>query len=331
MDKKLIEELRSITPTEEKQRIDRRYIFDYPADSVFLQEHEMIFSEDFFLKNSSVFINRHNRFAPCPEHKHKFLEMNYVLSGKSMQCINGAEETIHQGEILLLDKNSSHSLDILGENDLLINIIFTNEKMDLAWLSSIHKESNMLFSILAKDFINISKKQYIIFRCGENRHVQSILELMMEKYFSKALLAEESVFLYIPLLITELISSGSFDFHRDDERNFEKHQVISDVIRLIEQRYTTITLDAAARELGFNKNYLCNLVKKKTNYNFTELLTLKRMKQAKYLLQNTNLPICKIVEIIGLQNKNHFYKQFRKYNGASPRDFRDERSLRTCR
>lgn len=50
-----------------------------------------------FFQHHDIYINKHSRFAPCPEHTHQFLEMNYVYSGSCKQIINGKEFILKKG------------------------------------------------------------------------------------------------------------------------------------------------------------------------------------------------------------------------------------------
>lgn len=61
---------------------------------------------DYFFKNKDIYISKHNRFADYPYHTHQFLELNYMYSGSSEQIIEGNKETLHEGELLLLDSGT---------------------------------------------------------------------------------------------------------------------------------------------------------------------------------------------------------------------------------
>lgn len=77
-----------------------------------------------FIKNKDIYISKHNRYAPYPEHSHEFLEFNYQLSGNSSQTINGEKYVLSEGDLLLMDSGSIHSIDSLGKDDILLNIYY---------------------------------------------------------------------------------------------------------------------------------------------------------------------------------------------------------------
>lgn len=306
----------------EKEQIKKgKFVNNLPLQSFQTAENNMILLKEYFLKNDFIYISKHPRFAPYPEHSHHFLELNYVYSGQSVQMINGNQETLKKGEILLLDKGSSHSIEALGENDILINIIFPNDNVDINWLADLNHKDSILFNFLAQTMATRSRKDYLIFRCAKNDHVQIILKQMLDKYFTEATFANEIISLYIPILFTELIGNSDYDYYQE-KKDKTNHQVVIDTLKLIESDYNTLTLDSAAKKLGYNKNYLSNIIKKKTDLTFSELLTKRRMEQAKLLIENTNFSISEIVELIGYKNRNHFYTQFKKVYGELPSYFR---------
>ena len=92
--------------------------------------------EDLFFENKDIYISKHNRYAAYPEHSHQFLELNYIVKGECRQIINGVPYLLKEGDILLMDTGSAHSIEALGKDDLLLNILFNNKSISINWLSS---------------------------------------------------------------------------------------------------------------------------------------------------------------------------------------------------
>lgn len=316
--------LYAYTKIEQEQKATNRFVNDLPEHSYQSAGQDIVLLKDYFLKNDTIYISKHPRFSAYPKHRHRFLELNYVLSGESRQVINGQQEVIHQGEILLLDKGSVHSLDYHGEDDLLINLIFPSDQMDVDWLSKINTTDSILFNFLVETLKVHSKKQYLIFRCGDNPHVQTIMDQVIDSYFTELNFANEIISMYIPILFTELIGNCHYDYHHEKNQP-ENNEVVVETLKMIEMDYPTLNLTTVAQKIGYNKNYLSNIIKQKTGYTFSQLLTQQRMKQAKFLVVNTDLPISRIIDQIGLKNKSHFYTMFRKTYGQLPIDMREQK------
>ena len=68
---------------------------------------------------------------------------------------------------------------------------------------------------------------------------------------------------------------------------------------------------------------MSRMLKKRTGKNFKELLQLRKLQQAAYLLQNSTLSIDKIIEHIGYENSSYFYRMFHEKYGCSPSEYRE--------
>lgn len=113
----------------------------------------------------------------------------------------------------------------------------------------------------------------------------------------------------------ELISNTEYRNSHNVSKNSE---VIVQVLEIINKEYSTITLEELAHKLCYNKNYLSNLIKKKTNKTFSQILLDTRLDQALFLLKYTKLPIVEIQEKIGIENKSFFYEKFKHRFAATP-------------
>lgn len=71
-----------------------------------------------------------------------------------------------------------------------------------------------------------------------------------------------------------------------------------------------------------NPDYLSYLFKEKCGYSLSEFIGKERMNFAKGLLLTTDFSIAEIAMRAGFQNIPYFSKQFKKYNGMSPIQFR---------
>jgi AraC-like ligand binding domain. len=146
---------------EQKQYQNHRFVNDIP--NVALDFNKEVSTEvpslstDYFFKYHSVYISKHNRFAPYPKHSHKFLELNYMLSGNCQQVVDGERIMLNQGDILMMNIGCSHSIAPLGENDLLINLLFRDQSITFSLLNDIHSNNSLTYSFLSD--ISLGKKQ----------------------------------------------------------------------------------------------------------------------------------------------------------------------------
>ena len=104
--------------------------------------------------------------------------------------------------------------------------------------------------------------------------------------------------------------------------SFEEHSPYLQVLNLIDTQYQKLTLNEAAIQLNFNKNYLSNLIKEKSGKTFTELINQKKLQKAQLLIQSTRLPINEISHIVGFSNRTYFYRKYLNFFGHKPGDDR---------
>ena len=83
-----------------------------------------------------------------------------------------------------------------------------------------------------------------------------------------------------------------------------------------------ITLDDMAEQFGFSSYYFSRLFKSATGYNFTEYLTLQRVKRAQLLLADSDMNITEIAFASGFKSISSFNRAFRQSRGCAPRDYR---------
>lgn len=83
-----------------------------------------------------------------------------------------------------------------------------------------------------------------------------------------------------------------------------------------------ITLDDLTHQFHLNKTTLNEQFKQATGYSLIAYVNRIRMQMAESMLRNTTLPASEIMIRIGLQDDAQFLRQFRKYSGNSPAEYR---------
>jgi len=83
-----------------------------------------VLSFDLFLHNGdNFFIAKHPRFIEVPTHNHDYLELSYVIKGQIIQNISGKEIILKQGDLLILNQHVTHSIEVAGQNDIMLNFL----------------------------------------------------------------------------------------------------------------------------------------------------------------------------------------------------------------
>ena len=102
-------------------------------------------------------------------------------------------------------------------------------------------------------------------------------------------------------------------------------KVIS-AIEFIRNNYARqICLEDIAEYAGVSRVYLSQIFKKETGKNISDYLVEYRLGKAKELLLNSNLKIYTIAELCGFGSAQYFNKIFKKMNGISPYQLKDNK------
>ena len=96
------------------------------------------------------------------------------------------------------------------------------------------------------------------------------------------------------------------------------------MLNIIQENYTSVTLDQIAEKTGLSKPYVSRYIKEHSGLTFGDNVRKVRMKKAKALIKNTNMKIEKVSEAVGYQNTEHFNRLFKKEYGVTPVQFRNQ-------
>lgn len=108
------------------------------------------------------------------------------------------------------------------------------------------------------------------------------------------------------------------------EQNFNKRvESIKTVLTYIKDNYhDKIYISHLAAQVNLNEQYFCRLFKKAIGCSPIEYINEYRIKQAKRLLEKTDLPVTEICLECGYNNLGNFLREFRRHTGTTPLQYR---------
>ncbi|WP_340014336.1 response regulator transcription factor [Paenibacillus sp. FSL K6-1318] len=102
-----------------------------------------------------------------------------------------------------------------------------------------------------------------------------------------------------------------------------KNPIVNQVLQHIDKHYAEeLSLKLLGAHYHLHPVYLGQLFHKETGETFAEYINKYRIERAKEQLRNSNLKVHEIARNVGYWETGYFYKQFRKYVGISPTDFK---------
>lgn len=264
-------------------------------------------------------VRTHTRFVHFPKHTHNYVEVVYMCEGHTNHVINGNQVTLKKGELLFLNQNATQEIMEAGENDIAVNFIILPEFFDQS-LKMIGEEENLIrdfiIGCLRSDDYDIG---YLHFNVADILPIQNLIEnliwtLMNNQQNKRSINQITMGLLFLQLMNhTDKVTTGGNHFEQE---------LMFTVLRFIEEHYKDGELSTLAETLHYDLYWLSRIIKKLAGKNYTELIQAKRLSQATFLLNNTNIPVSDIGYAIGYDNLSYFYRIFKKKYGASPKQYR---------
>jgi len=99
---------------------------------------------------------------------------------------------------------------------------------------------------------------------------------------------------------------------------------LNDFSGIVEQNLSNdkFSVDDICKVIGISRVQLYRKVKALMGCNITDYILNRRLKKAKYLLNNENLTIAEITYQIGFSNPNYFATVFKAKYGCTPSEFK---------
>lgn len=280
-------------------------------------------SFSYTINELNISINRNSRFSPVPTHTHDYTEISYMYDGKCTEIIAGEKITFQKGQIIIIDSNSPHSVGVLGENDIMINLLVSRNYLHEHLLKQMSYDS-----IISNFFVdalrnNTAKNNYLHFHSENNRRVTMFFNELLCECCDPSINSSGIINNLISLIIAELLNVYENDKIREDLAS-NKASFIP-IIHYIEANFKTCTRKNVADIFHIHEKYLTRLIKENTGMTYKQLIQNQKLKYAAKLLKNTDMTITEVINESGYENANFFYKKFREEYSQTPNEYRFKR------
>lgn len=267
---------------------------------------------------TDITVRTHTRYVDFPLHRHNYLEMMIVLSGNITNRIGADAITLKAGDILVMNKHVTHSVDKADTSDLGVNIILPDDFIDALKAEL----SGTVFSELAEQNSRMDGSGiYLAFAAGENKRIANVIENLLYEVLDNS--TNVQIKRYTMALLFDYLSEGADSLLRIASRMPDKDGVRrATILGYINTHYKTATLTELAGITFLSVPYLSKKTHEYFGKSFKELLLDARMKKARELIRETPLPIGSIINSVGYENESYFHREFKKHFGITPLAYR---------
>ncbi|MBP3543344.1 MAG: AraC family ligand binding domain-containing protein, partial [Lachnospiraceae bacterium] len=207
-----------------------------------------IVSEKMLARGRLMDIRTHTRFVEFPKHKHDYIEIIYMCSGKTTHWVNDDTKIVlGQGELLFLNQHAAHAIEAADENDIAINFIILPEFFDVAFsmLEGENELRNFLIGSLMKD---TGKSDYLHFKVADVLPVQNLIENMIWSLLMQQGHGRNINQISMGLLFLHLMNyTEKIEQHSDSQK---ESITAMTALRYIEDKYRMASLTELATELN---------------------------------------------------------------------------------
>ncbi len=264
-----------------------------------------------------ITVRKHTRFVRFPEHSHDYIEVVYMCRGKTTHIINGGTVLLREGELLFLSRNARQEILPAGGDDIAVNFIILPQFFDNVLTMLGDEETPLRRFIIDSLRSKNSSASFLHFEVSDILPIQNLVENLIWTLLYGSQNKRSVNQITMGLLFLQLIG------YTDRLRNTNEHSSVAiATLRYIEEHYLDGSLGSLAEQLHYDVAWLSREIKRETGHTYTELLQDKRLSQAAFLLENTDLSVADISVKAGYENESYFHRIFAKKFGTTPRLYR---------
>ena len=248
-------------------------------------------------KSDKFYIKKHTLTQRPYYHDHTFYELIYVHTGRCIQKIYGTAEDVVIGQkgAYLIFPGDIHALMKSRKEDIIFKIVIPVK----------------LFEEKIRPLIELDKIKNTIIT---SKKVDFLIDKLLKEDIQKQsfnIIAMES---YLQLIFIEFARSARKENKGDIEKQLDDYLLYD---------LQNATLSDFATKIGYNTDYVGKLLRRDYGKSFSQILLEYRLNRVKYLLENSSLLITEISCQVGYNSVAGLYRQFYKYYGMAPLEYRN--------
>jgi AraC family transcriptional activator of pobA len=257
-----------------------------------------------------------------PEHDHPLFELNWVVEGTQSSFIQGQAVVQQQGDIVLIRpgvKHASHADVEEGESMTYFCLHFDID--DPSFRQVLIRSKRTVFNT---DSIEAKRIHPILNRLANMSNDANRLSLTSKMRLMSALF--ELYAALLECLVTDVESDQSIPQQKRllAERIAQKIEVSFQQSLKKDQTESggSYAIQHIADQMGYNASYCYRVFLDMYGISPRQYLSSLKLRMAKLLLLNQGMTIDHIAIKLGYKDMSHFSRQFKRWTGTSPNQYR---------
>lgn len=248
-------------------------------------------------------------FNMADRHFHSFFEIFYIFSGERYFFINDGAYKINEGDLVIIAPNILHkAINTEKPGCERINIYFDED------LGVFKYPVSEVLSSLLKD-----EKKIINFNVNERALIEEVFGKIIQEAHMKKTGYEMSIQSLVVQILVSLCRYIEENPTMPVINQSYMHEKITEIVQYINEHYMDpISLSSISEQFYISRSYLSKVFKEATTFTFVEYLNNVRIREAKKLLNKSDMKVTEVSEKVGFGSITHFGRVFKEVTGHAP-------------
>lgn len=253
-----------------------------------------------------------------PVHKHTYFEIIFILQGRGLHNINGNTFEYAEGDVFLLGPEDFHDFEIAELTEFCF--IRFNESFSKTYTETTDRKWQQIFQNLL--FTSSQSRGSIVKDKAERQKLLKLLAVLEEEYennqSSDFEVIRDSLMQSMMVILARNLSVQT------PLKNAIKDSV-EDILMYIKQNIyspSKLSIERIADEFNLSPTYISIFFKRHTGESLKQYISKHKQKLIESRLIYSKLSLTEIAYEFGFTDESHFCKQFKKFTGSTPTEFR---------
>ena len=286
----------------------------------------MFFSYKDIFKEGEKIAMRYSVWEPdkLDDHTHDFFEIAYIVKGTGYHFLDTNKHRVQTGDLFLLTPDGRHNFRPDGGNELeWINCMFLPDIIDPG-LIGITSTTDLLktlifFDSFKYDTTNLSGIELL----SNTEDLNKIFKDMIKEYERQLPGYQDALKNYLQILLIKIFRAYFVQSRQPDDPAQKTN--LTNLVTAYITEYTlkhNININELARQAFYSPQYFRKLFRDESGIPLALFIREKRLDAACELLINSDMPVTKIMEQVGMNDAKSFYAAFSKEKGMTPAQYR---------
>ena len=248
-------------------------------------------------------------------HWHEFLEITCILEGSGCYYVNDRAYEVQPGDVIIFNNDELHGCQVFQRELRVLAMVFSaslvadyGNIMDVEYLAPFIERGTNFKNRIGRDGPCAGRIAAIM---------QEVLSEWQQRSEGFALMIKADVLRILTMLVRHYHNDARALDRGDHNRAMRRLQPAFDYI---DANYCgRVTLSQAAEQVYMSPNYFSHYFHTATRVSFSDYVTLRRIRRARELMENSSKSIYEIAIECGFPNSSNFYRLYKKHTGQSPR------------